>query len=113
MTTTQTATETAIPLFCGPMTDMNRDQTCARVGRIYSLRSWQADIDREVARLSRLRGRNVEWRQRNLAKWIEDAQGRQDRVVAQILAELPECTHAVEDRREIAAIEDALPPCTC
>ena len=36
MTTTQTATETAIPLFCGPMTDMNRDQACARVGRIYN-----------------------------------------------------------------------------
>ena len=89
--------------------DMHRDWECQRAAKVWSLHSSQDDIRRSEKRIVRLRS---EWKRGNLTKWVADAIERHNRIAASILADLPECTHRPETRRECTA-EESLPDCTC
>lgn len=114
MTDTAFAPLPALPLMCGragsaEWGDMNVDWECKRSARVYTLHTSAQQITGSIARLGRLRS---DFRRRNLTQWITDATARHERLVSQVLADLPDCTHRDETRGE-CTVEDSLPECTC
>lgn len=112
MTTTDQVIASAfvIPAFCGPLSDMGRDQVCKRAGRIGGMHAQRDDVVATAARIPRMRNAR---RAANLTAWVTEAEVRVGAVLASIEAKLPECTHPADQRREITTYEDALPECTC
>lgn len=97
-----------LPAYCGPLTDMGRDQRCARAARIDMLHSHYASLSGERVRQPRLRS---DWKARNLAGWIAFAERE---LIHMLSWALPACTcgeHAFTV--EVRDREQALPACTC
>jgi hypothetical protein len=81
-----TVTLADLPAYCGPLTDMGRDQRCPRTSKVYRLHTVLDEITRERARQPRVRRDD---RARNLAGWVAFAERR----LAYYLAtwQLPAC----------------------
>lgn len=104
----------ALPQMCGPAGapetgDMHRDWACTRAHKVYNLHNWAGNLRSDAERVAT---RRSEFRARNLSTYVVEEVGRFNRTAARILAELPECTHAPEARREMT-VEESLPGCTC
>lgn len=97
-----------LPAYCGPLTDMGRDQRCGRAAWVYQLHSDLVNITDARRRQTRLRN---DMYARNLAGWVAFA----ERQLAHFLGlPAPACGCGdyafAEPTRDTEA---ALPACSC
>src|SRR5664279_4810342 len=104
------ATEYTLPLLCCPLGDLNSSPVCPRSRWIYRMNTYVGDIEGEIARLPKLRGRNAARRQAALSRWIDEAQVRIARVLYNIIElRLPAtCSHPTYLGPELT-LEQAMP----
>ena len=78
------------------------------------MHTYVGDIEGEIARLPKLRGRNAARRQAALGRWIDEAQVRIARVLDNIIgvAAAGICSHPTYVGPELT-LEQAMPDCTC
>ena len=108
------ATEFTLPFLCCPLGDLNSSLACPRSRWIYKMLTYVADIQGEIDRLPKLRGRNAARRRAALGRWIDEAQIRVARVLDNITElRLPAtCSHPTYVGPELT-LDQAMPECTC
>jgi hypothetical protein len=109
MTVRPTEVRAELPAFCGPLGDLNRDAVCARAGRLYTLNMFVTDVERTMTAATRARNPR---RAAGLTRWCETVGVERLTDVRRWVADLPPCTHPVEQRVTLD-LATALPACTC